>query len=177
MATPEPRARELVKGRLEAPSLDRSTGPVPTQYRLPDWREIAGLSDSEKTNLLQRYGVLPNVANYADAQAPWLARVSSIPPDSDRWQREIERLTNDTTGAMDSMARRAYENYTTALAVDGDPNQELIRISEADEAVCDTCLDLEGEIGTYDYHVSIGLPGTASCDGGDRCRCTLVAID
>lgn len=176
MATPDANNRELVKGKLEAPSLDRDSGPVPTQYRLPDWAELARLDDAEKLELLERYGIVGTWGEFADAQSQYLARMSAIPTGSDRWQAEIDRLTADSGGALDSMARRAYENYTTALAVDGDANQELIRISEADDAVCDSCAALEGEVGTYDYHVSIGLPGASSCDGGDRCRCTLVAI-
>ena len=61
--------------------------------------------------------------------------------------------------------------------MDGDPNQLLVRIGEGDDDMCDVCAGLEGETGTIAYHESIGLPGAATCLGGDACRCDLVPYD
>lgn len=77
------------------------------------------------------------------------------------------------------MNRRVMREFAQIEALSGAnvEKQELIRISEGDDNVCDSCDAKGGEVGTMAYHASIGLPGAASCYGGDMCRCELVLID
>jgi hypothetical protein len=104
----------------------------------------------------------------------------ALPPGSPRVKEELDKLYDGelSNRMLTNMARRASEQYTTMAALEGDPNAELVRIPEDfdDERICDRCADLAGETGTYAFHAGIGLPGAASCYGGDACRCTLVAV-
>jgi hypothetical protein len=161
-------------GQYESVEIGRS-GPVPMAQPLPPLDDILALDVGDRIALLQRFGVEAAWSQYISDQAAYLARVSKIPPGSQAWQDEMARLSDifSSRGSL-QMSRRATEQYTTVSAMHDNPAEEFIRISEGDDRVCSECERLEGEVGTYDYHASLGLPGAASCLGGDQCRCTLL---
>ena len=166
------------RGRLFAPGIERGAGVVPRQVRLPSAGSMAQLEAWELVELLQRYGVL---ASFDKMRSDIMAKSAKLANLSGRlWEPELDRIaTAEAKGELLGLARRTQENYTTALAVDGDETKLLIRLPEDyDPArICENCADLAGTIGTIEEQAAVGLPGSASCLGGDYCRCTLVEIE
>lgn len=88
---------------------------------------------------------------------------------------EYTRLIERDSGL--GLARRVQERYGTVLATGGNPNQNLMWVTEDDERVCANCEPRGGEEATFAEWVGRGLPGAATCLGGDLCRCELVPVD
>ena len=165
-------------GRLRSPGIARPDGLVPVGVKLPSVNDLLDLSIPELVDVLQRYGI---VASWADAKAraaKVIADLNGI-PSGPLFDARMRALTTDNQLALVGQARRTMERYTTVQAMTGDENQEFIRLPEDyDESrICDACYELAGTIGTMAQHEEVGLPGAASCLGGDLCRCTLVPIE
>lgn len=174
-ATPAQRSAQMREGRLEAPGIDWNS--PPEQVRLPDIKDLRGMSPSELRGVLQRFGIVESWPQMRAAAAGYVQRMSNIPAGSAAFAAEVDRLCSAAEGrGLLSMARRAYHEYSTIYAMDGDPNTVFIRIPEADDSSCDRCIELGGEEGTYGYHKSIGSIGSGSCAGGDLCRCELYSV-
>jgi len=165
-------------GRIMSPGLVRPDGVIPAARPMPSLAEMRSLSPEELLAELQYYGVVDPWPKLRNSAAAYVARMTSLQPGSAAFAREVEGLigTASKRGLL-GLSRRTAERYTTMLAVGGDPDAELIRISEGDEHVCDNCDALEGVVGTLAQHEALGLPGAQSCLGGDYCRCTLVRVD
>jgi hypothetical protein len=163
--------------KIRAPNMALE-GQVPVVDPLPRIGEISNLEDDQLIALLQRYGV---ISSWEDLRAKMMATAGgamSIPAGAPDYQERMEFLLD--TGSrrtLVGMARRASERYATAEALGGDADAQLIRISEGDDHVCDSCQERAGAIGTLAEHEAIGAPGPASCHGVDLCRCQLVRID
>lgn len=167
------------KGRINSPVIEREGG-IPTGVQLPTAASMVNMDDAELHALLQRYGVAKPWQEMSDDAAQYVARMQSRTTPAmteEEVNEEVARITTPISQrGLRGLARRTQERWTTMEALDavGDMSHELIRISEGDDAVCDSCLALAGSIGTIFEHEAIGLPGSQSCDGGDDCRCTLV---
>jgi hypothetical protein len=152
-------------------------GPVPVADPLPELADMLGMNNGDLLATMHRLNLLEPVVDLRADTAAYLARASRLGVGTAEFEAELERLldVNSKRGLL-GMVRRTQERYTTHMAVDGDVDKELIRISEGDTHVCDTCAELEGATGTYAEHEAIGLPGAQSCLGGDYCRCQLMPI-
>ena len=158
-----------------SPTIDRQ-GPVPVQYLLPSLSELSDLSPGELLAVMQRFGVAGAWSTYIADQAAYLARVASLPPA--QFDAALQDLVDtNSKRALVQMSRRLHEQYTTGLAAAGDEDARFIRLDEGDSRECERCEELGGYEGTYAEQQAVGLPGAASCRGGDQCRCTLVRID
>jgi len=183
------------QGRLQSPLISRPGG-EPRSFDLPPAADMLGMSDADLDALARRFGLQRPWTEMQGDAADYVRRMSDRLRGSEaEIAAEVQRITNpirtdengdpvlDAAGnpvpnrrAYISAARRATERWSTAeaLSIAGDPNHELIRISEGDDSVCDSCASLGGTIGTLSDHEAAGMPGAASCDGGDQCRCSLV---
>ena len=165
--------------RIEAPTtaFDEVAGRFKV-VPLPSADELLKLNNDELSAILKRFGVTKSWEQiYAD-NAGYVSRMSNIPPNSEAFDAEVFRLTmSGEKRQLLGLARRTQENYTTNRVSTGDPNQEFIRILDSHDNNCDACIDLAGSIGTMAEHIAQGLPGAASCFGGDYCRCQLYPID
>lgn len=170
---------------FESPFIERPGGFVPELAPMPDIRDMVGLTNSQLNEVLKRFNVLPTWSEqYAEAQK-YLAQFSTIPPallSEDEYQRRIRALLDlnprkdgKPSRGLLGLSRRVQERYTTMEAIGGQPEAELIRIAELDDNTCSGCDALAGEMGTYAYHASIGLPGSQEC--GNNCRCQLVRVE
>lgn len=164
---------EINKGVLYAPFLERDPGQLePRQRSMPTMVEMKTMTDVELSSVLNQFGITEPWAQMRSSNVGYLMRMTQIPPGSPRFAAELERLlSQDTRRGLVGASRRAYHEYMIAQT---DTSGELLRIAENDKNTCDVCAALAGEVGTIEYHRSIGLPGAASCDGGDDCRCNLV---
>lgn len=164
-------------GRIQTPGIVRYDGFVPEERKIPDVNELKNLSRAELIAELQEYGVIESWDSIVADAEQYVARLSKIPAGSFMADLEVTNIigTYSKRGLL-SLNRRTQERYTTMLAIGGNPKQELIRISEGDEGVCENCVELDGVTGTLAQHRAVGLPGAQSCLGGDYCRCTLVRI-
>jgi hypothetical protein len=151
---------------------------VPVGVRLPGVNDLLNLEPSELVDLLQRYGVVASWADTRARAAKVIADMHGI-PSGPLFEAKMSALTTDYKLALVGQARRTMERYTTVQAMDGTEGQEFVRMPEDyDETrICDVCYELAGTIGTMAQHEEVGLPGSASCLGGDLCRCTLVPYE
>jgi hypothetical protein len=165
------------RGRILAAEINRDDV-VPTPDPLPELASMLCLSKADLLDVLHRINAIDKPLDLRADTQRYLSRFPRLAADPERFAAEMDRLLDATNErrALLGLARRTQERYTTIQAVDGNPAQELIRISEGDDHVCDECAALEGAIGTYEEHAAIGLPGAQSCLGGDYCRCQLVPI-
>jgi len=150
-------------GQLVAPTIQLQ-GEVMTQVRVPELKQLVSLPDEQLVELTQRFGMTPDTGQLLADAKQYVNRMTDLAPGSARFAEEASAVANDR--GLRRWQKKLQRNYVTYSAVGGDPNQELIRIEEGDEP-CDECDPRAGEIGTYAYHVELGLPGAPSCLGGD----------
>lgn len=162
--------------RIEAPTteFDETLGAFKVR-ELPTAEQMLRLTNDELLQVLQRFEVSKSWPDAHSSVQDYVRRMANIPPNRpDLFDAEVARLTNGVSRrSVLGLVRRTQENYTTSRISSGDPNQEFIRILDSHDNNCGPCIDLAGTIGTMAEHVAQGLPGPASCDGGDYCRCTL----
>ena len=174
--TPAERSRRFADQRLEAPTID--WGSPPEQFRFPESRVLKTYPIEDLNDLLMRFNIVEPWPQARAAAAGYVQRMSAIPPGSEAFKDEIDRLLDfeSKRGSLGA-TRRAYREYSLVDALDGDRMTPLIWISDGDDGTCERCGARGGDIGTVAYHSSRGLPGPAVCLGGDYCRCQLVPID
>jgi len=169
-------------GKLNIPVSERPTGTQPLISTMPTAAELVSLTNDELLELLQDFGVVapwPQLVADTYGYAAEMSKVTNIGT-PDYLEREVERLLEPKVSsrrALLGLARETQRAFNLDAFMKEGPNQEYIRISEDDDHTCDRCDALAGIIGTMGEHISIGLPGPASCDGGSFCRCQLVIID
>ena len=188
MAVDEERVQQLRRafaddrGRIQAPTIRRAEGRVLT-IPMPSSQEMLRLPNGELTAILQRFGVERNWGELYNGSADYVQRMSRrlapLSRDPDAFWSEVDRLSaGEDRRHLIGAVRRAQENYTTQRILEGVGfNQEFIRVLDSDDNNCEPCIARAGIIGTFQEQADVGLPGTASCDGGDYCRCQLVPID
>ena len=182
MADPKVKITADTGGKLNLPVSERPTGTQPLIATMPTAAELVGLTNDELLELLHDFGVVapwPQLVADTYGYATEMSKITNVGTPG-MIEREVQRLLepkNDSRRALLGLARETQRAFNMdAFAKEG-PNQEYIRISEDDEHTCERCDALAGTIGTMGEHVSMGLPGPASCDGGSYCRCVLVLID
>ena len=169
------------RGRVFSPLIERGSTNVPRQVPLPNLEDLKGFNTKDPrdieqmSNLLGRYG-FPAPDEMIEQQAQYLQGFS-ISPGDPRYAVEMERLRTTQSGkVLLAQSRRTQEQYTTLKAIDGDTNQECIRLAEGDEP-CETCDPLDGVIKIYKEFVAADeLPGGSSCQGRDFCLCSLFPV-
>lgn len=162
--------------RLDKPTIDWA-GNVPTQFEFPELADLVSMDDAALSEILRRFGVTPSSLEMRASAAAYVSRMTGYAPNSDAWNKAVDALLdNESQRGLLSMCRSAMREFSILEAANGDLTTEFCRISEGDDHVCPQCQNLAGEEGTLAYHATIGMPGAASCDGGDMCRCQLVAV-
>lgn len=166
-------------GRIISPGIDRSKGLVPLTRKLPSASDMLDLDPDELLELMQLYGVVEPWEALRQENAMYVARMRNIPNPELFKAQSIALLDTNTKRGVVSLARRTQERYNTLSIIDGNENQLLMRLPDDydPDRLCEVCADLAGMIGTYSEHMAVGLPGAASCLGGDYCRCSLVGLD
>jgi len=168
-------------GKLQIPVSERPTGAQPLIATMPTVSELVDLTNDELLELLQDFGVKapwPQLVADNYGYAAEMSKITNLGT-PDYLEREVERLLDHHSSrrGLLGLARETQRAFILDAFSKEGPNQEYIRISEDDEHTCDRCDALAGTIGTMGEHVSMGLPGPASCDGGNYCRCVLVLVD
>lgn len=141
-------------------------------------KQLDSLTDAELRAVMTEFGMrVPFEKLITDAQK-YVAEMTNLIPGTPAFNAEVERITGSASRrGLLGMARRTQETMTTREIMERTDVKEFIRILDSDENNCDPCVGLAGEIGTLEYHESIGLPGAASCLGGDYCRCQLIPFE
>lgn len=171
-----PNPMQLVDNQYKGPTLEWKS--PPDQVQLPSVAEIVNLDVAERYRVLQHFGLQMTWDEARADAAGYVARMSSI-QDRAAFDAEVDKLisVHSKRGTLGNL-RNAYRQYSLLDALEGlDPRTaEFTRITEGDEHSCDSCLALAAEEGTLAYHQEIGMPGSASCEGGPNCRCDLVNV-
>jgi hypothetical protein len=138
---------------------------------------LRNLDDAEFLEEMVDLGMVPPL-NVQQAQAAdRVSRMTELQPGSPQFQAAVSGLVDqESKRGMIGMTRRAAQQFTTLREIDGDVNREMIWIVEGDDRSCDPCMGNAAEIHTFAEWQEIGLPGSATCDGGDYCRCDLYAV-
>ena len=173
-ASPAARSRGMVDNALQSPVIARYASPEPFNARLPKTKDLVALSDTELANVLSRFGIVEPWPQMRAEMVGYLNKVSQYPSGSPQFTEELNRLLDmESKAGLLRASREAYRSFSLAYT---DTSGQLLRICEDDESSCEDCIRLGGEIGTIEYHQSIGMPGTQSCQGGHFCRCQLLAV-
>jgi hypothetical protein len=168
-------------GRQYGPYITRAGGTI-RSANVPRIEELQNFTSTDPDDVAQLHGLLRRFDRDTeqvriDAQKRFLERFN-ITPDDPRWEGEMQRLGDAQGGrALLAEARRTSEKFESIVAIDGNPNQTVIRIAEGPDP-CELCLDETGTEGTYADLAARGLlPGGNSCLGGDLCLCVVVPIE
>lgn len=170
------RGRGMVDNRYKSFELGPVVHGVPPEQRaLPSMDALAQIGLGELSTILIETGVVPSVDALAMQYFQGAQRLLPFPGNSTQMSVGLDELTTANKRELVGLARSMYREI---IILDGaeDGVKEWIRMTEGDDRVCEGCEPLGGEIGDYAYHESIGLPGAASCLGGDSCRCTLLPL-
>lgn len=159
-------------------TLPITPGAVAAAGRVPSVAQLGKLTDAELLATLEEFGVLAPWNTMQSQAAAYVTRMTELQPGSVQFQAAVNNLiSSESRRGLLGMTRRATQQYTTLLDTQGDPSKKLIWVSENDDSTCDPCRGNAGEIHTFEEWQSIGMPGAATCEGGDYCRCDLLRID
>jgi hypothetical protein len=168
-------------GRQFGPFIQREGDDI-TAVNVPNTVALRDLKGDNPEDIAQIQALLrrfdrDNNRTRIDAQKKFLAGFGITSGDP-RYRGEMLRLGKAQGGrALLAEARRTSEKYETAIAAQGNPNQQFMRVAEGPDP-CELCEEETGEEGTYRELAAQGLlPGGSSCLGGDLCLCVLVPIE
>jgi hypothetical protein len=165
---------------FEAPPItieSRPHGVVPELGPMPSPEGMSAMSNADLSELLRRHGVREPWDNLVAQGARYNNRFMNIPPVGEAaiQERAAALYAPETTAGLRRLTRRTQERYTTAEAINGDPNAILVRVAELDDRTCSGCESLAGFEGTIAEHEAAGLPGQQECGG--NCRCQNVRVE
>jgi hypothetical protein len=173
---------EILEGRQFGPFIHRTGEGAIRSTDVPRISELQGFSSTDPNDVADMHGLLrefgrDDARTLLERQASQLERfgfVSGTP----RFDAEMQRLVDTGSNtALLAEARRTSERYESLVAIDGNPNQEVIRVAEGPDP-CELCEAETGTEGTYAELAQQGLlPGGSSCLGGDLCLCVVVPIE
>jgi hypothetical protein len=139
---------------------------------------MRGLPDDELASLLERWGLTETLQQRVDKATAIITRAQQKPGKvaNDQIKKMIgASVRRDLLGENRRMLRESVVlEVVNQIDVD---KQNWVRMGENDDNTCEGCDPLIGAEGTLAYHSEIGMPGPASCEGGDMCRCTLMLVD
>jgi hypothetical protein len=144
---------------------------------LPHKDALLAMSPAEFLRNIEKFGLMPNWRVQQTQAADYAIRMTQLEPGSPQFDRAVDNLIDvESNRGMQGLTRRIAQQYTTLVDSNGDVDSEFIWIVEGDEATCSPCKANAGLVKTMREWIDIGLPGTPTCDGGDRCRCELFAL-
>ena len=140
-----------------------------------DLNALGALSDAELLVVLEETGMIAPWNVMQSQAADYVLRMTELPPGSVAFKAAVGNLiTAESRRGILGMTRRAAQQFTTLNDMGGDETKEFIWIVEGDDRTCNPCMANAAEIKTYAEWQAQGLPGSATCDGGDYCRCDLL---
>lgn len=151
-------------------------GDSPRYAALPDLAEMKNMTNEELMRTMTHYGITEPLGILQSQAMEYVRRMMPLRTDEDINLAFAELVANERRQLLGT-ARRVQQQWSTLDAIQGNLEQELIWLAEDDEATCDSCAPRSGEIDTFIGWKQRGMPGSATCRGGNYCRCDLVAID
>lgn len=148
----------------------------PHTRKLPTVKELGDLSNAEILKVLNHYGITEPYGILQSQAMEYVRRMMPLRSEADI-QAAFNELINNERRQLLGVSRRVSQQWSTLDAIQGDIDKELIWLAEDDEATCDSCAPRSGDIDTFAGWKARGLPGSATCRGGNYCRCDLVVID
>ncbi len=169
-------------GRQFGPLIHRTGAGAIQSVDLPTTQQLQGFSSTNPADVAQMDRLLSamgkdTVRHQMDGLQQHLGGFNILPGDA-RFDVQMDRLKNGLGGPqLLAQSRRTSEQYETAVAINGNFNQQVMRVAEGPDP-CELCLDETGEEGTVRQLSERGLlPGGSSCLGSDFCLCVLVPIE
>ncbi len=149
--------------------------PSPLTPTSPFFKVVKKMSDAELLAYLEETGIVAPWNTLQMQAAEYVQRMTEYPPGSAQFKAAVNNLisTESRRGVL-GMTRRAAQRFTTLNDAGGDKNAEFIWVTEGDSVSCDPCISNAAQIKTLAEWEADGLPGAATCDGGDYCRCDLL---
>jgi hypothetical protein len=169
-----------VDKRLVTPTLERvDWRSPPAGVTMPSLDELGAMSTEDLAAWAERWGIYGAWPTLRAESVAYLSKRGTALPGTEEFAEGLRALVDgDSRRFLLGANRRVLREYQTLDALSGEQGvgQKLIRVTEGDDHVCDGCEPLGGMVGTIEEHEAEGLPGSASCLGGEYCRCTLVPI-
>ena len=171
-----PRAKRVIDGKLESPTI--SWGDAPEQFQFPSMPDLLNASDSDLLSYLQRWGMVDTMAQRKSKAAAMVADLARRPKEAGkrRFKATVQGTMRRELLQDNRRMMREFIMLDTVNGVDI-KKQKFVRMGENDDSTCEGCDPLIGFEGTLAEHEAQGMPGAASCYGGDACRCTLLQVD
>lgn len=161
-------------GRFYSPWIERGSDGIPSAVTMPTLPDMRGMTTGELNGVCERYGYVPTWEGNIDIQKGYLARYNiSKSVDEKKYNREMNRLTENNQRAMLKHTRRLAQRHETLSALDGNVNQRVVIVNESDEP-CEECEALGGHEDTYRNLVADGKIPDEVCLGA--CMCTLMRV-
>jgi hypothetical protein len=137
---------------------------------------MRNLDIGELYQVSSRYGYIDTPENRTQAASQYLRGFNITKEgDEERYNNAMARLRENMRPAMLGNSRRMATRHETLRAVDGNMNQLMVYINEADEP-CGECFPLGGLEKTYGEFVQDGDLPADRCIGGSNCLCTMMAV-
>jgi len=138
-------------------------------------KSIGRLTNAELLELFEETGIVSPWNTLQMQAAQYVQRMTELQPGSIQFKAAVnDMISTESRRGLLGMTRRAAQQWTTIQDTGGDKNKQFIWVTEADDRTCAPCMSNAAEIRSYAEWEEIGLPGAATCDGGDYCRCDLL---
>ena len=140
-----------------------------------DLKALSAMTDAELLAAMEEAGMIAPWGALQMQAAESVMRMTELPPGSPAFTAAVNGIiSKEARKGLVGMTRRATQQFTTLNDMAGDTNKEFIWIVEGDDSTCAPCMVNAAMIKTYAEWEASGLPGAATCDGGDFCRCDLL---
>jgi hypothetical protein len=138
---------------------------------------LKNMNNSVLYSELQKIGALQSFDKYTADAVGYVSRMTNHPPGSPQFKEAVADLVNmESTGAQQRMNRRSIEALSVDRQTDGNENALMCWVLDPTSNHCPYCPANAGEVMTLAQWREVGLPGSDTCKGGDRCNCHLYAI-
>jgi hypothetical protein len=149
----------------------------PQSSKLPKTEDMSKLSPGELASVLRHFNVFGPWDSFVMGNMDYVQRILPIAPNTPAMQAVMKNLIDmSSKRALVGMTRRISENWSTLEAANGNMAQEFVWVSLDDISSCSACLAMEGTVKSFIDWQREGTPGASVCEGGDYCRCALIAI-
>lgn len=167
-------------------SLLRSVDPAavsPSTTALPTLDNVSSLSREELAQTLRALGAERGEAPFADFERRLAASFERVgnnvgalsPADEEMLRQRFETAWRVAAQAeTKKLIRDAEVQAQRANGVEDTWLHAWVTVGDA--GVCTPCDARHGDEKTYQDWERIGLPGAATCEGQDQCRCSLIPI-
>lgn len=139
---------------------------------------LRGVSDTELYRELRSIGAIRPFDDHITDSVSYVTRMTDYPSGSPQFKAAVNDLIDSSSKrGVSSMNQRSVARLIMFSEAEGDVDTLMMWMLDASASHCDFCPPNAGVVQSLEAWLSQGLPGAATCEGGDRCKCLLVRAD